>query len=134
ALMQQPHFDEGPGRALAVALALTAALTSAIAMLGLNRLKGLDPLAIVAHFSGVATCVVLGACLVGAFLLGRPIARHHVEDPTNLALLLGVGVTATLGQFCLTRAFTAGQPARVSVVCLAQIVFALGLDLAFGGP
>ena len=42
-----------------------------------------------------------------------------------------VGATATVGQLCLTHAFTAGQPAKVSVVGLAQVVIAVGLDLVF---
>jgi hypothetical protein len=43
-------------------------------------------------------------------------------------------VAATLGQVCFTLAFTSGPPARVSVVGLMQIPFALGLDLVFGAP
>ena len=57
-----------------------------------------------------------------------------LNDARTLLLLLGVGVAATLGQMCVTRAFTSGQPERVSVVGLMQIVFALGLDLLFEGP
>ena len=55
-------------------------------------------------------------------------------SPLTVGYLLGVGATATVGQWCLTRAFTLGKPARVSVVGLTQIVFAMGLDLMFGGP
>ena len=57
-----------------------------------------------------------------------------LNDARVLLLLLGVGATATLGQMCVTRAFTSGHPERVSVVGLMQIVFALGLDLLFEGP
>ncbi len=45
-----------------------------------------------------------------------------------------MGVAATLGQVCVTMAFTSGPPARVSVAGLTQVVFALGLDLLFHGP
>jgi drug/metabolite transporter (DMT)-like permease len=128
ALIQQPHFEAVPGARLAVPLALVAAFTSAVAMLGLHRLKGLDPLAIVVHFSGVATLFVLGAWFVGG-----PPDLTPLLDGRHLGLLVGVGATATLGQVCLTRAFTSGQPARVSVIGLTQIVFAMGLDLAFDG-
>jgi drug/metabolite transporter (DMT)-like permease len=41
---------------------------------------------------------------------------------------------ATLGQVCVTLAFTSGPPMGVSVVGLTQIVFALGLDVVFYGP
>ena len=128
-LIQSPHFGSSSAATLAVALALTAALTSAVAMLGLHRLKGLHPWAIVAHFSGVATVVVLGAWAVGPAVDLAPLSA-----PATLAALVGVGVTATLGQLCLTRAFTSGQPARVSVVGLTQVVFAMGLDVVLHGP
>jgi drug/metabolite transporter (DMT)-like permease len=127
-LIQQPHYATSFGARLAAPLALFAAFTSAVAMLGLNRLKDLHPWAIVAHFSGVATIFVLGACLVGPTL---PVAQ--VLDPSIALLLLGVGVSATVGQMCLTRAFTAGEPAKVSVVGLTQIVFVIGLDLLIDG-
>jgi drug/metabolite transporter (DMT)-like permease len=129
ALIQSPHFDVDPRAGAAVALSMTAALTNAVAMIGLHRLKGLHPWAIVAHYSGVATLVVLAACVIGGVPDLTPL-----REPATLALLLGVGVAATLGQVCVTRAFTVGAPARVSVVGLVQVIFALGLDLVFEGP
>lgn len=129
ALIQSPHFQVDAGATVAVALSMSAALTNAIAMLGLHRLKGLHPWAVVAHYSGVATLFVLGSWIVGGVPDLAPLASGK-----TLALLLGVGVAATLGQMCVTRAFTAGQPARVSVVGLTQILFALCLDLIFEGP
>ena len=44
-------------------------------------------------------------------------------------LLLGIGVTASIGQLLMTKAFTAGDPAKVSVVGLSQVVFALMIDV-----
>ena len=41
--------------------------------------------------------------------------------------LLGIGVSATIGQVFLTLAFGRGAPAKVSVVGLTQIVFVLVL-------
>ena len=128
ALIQSPHLQVDVQASWAVALSLTAALTSAIAMLGLHRVKGLHPWAIVVHYSGVATLFVLGSWI------GKAPELSVLNDSRTLLLLLGVGVAATLGQMCVTRAFTSGQPERVSVVGLMQIVFALGLDLLFEGP
>jgi drug/metabolite transporter (DMT)-like permease len=128
ALMQVDKGEAPVGTPLAVALALMAAFTSAVAMLGLNRLQGLNPWAIVAHFSGVAMLFVLGAWFAGEFPSLEPLA-----DRGTLGLLLGIGMTATFGQWCLTHAFTSGQPARVSIVGLTQIVWAMLLELAFGG-
>jgi len=128
ALIQSGAGSGSGMTALPVTLALVAALTSSVAMLGLNQLKGLHPWAVVTHFSGVATVFVLGAWLVGGAPDLTPLASGWV-----VVLLVGVGISATLGQMCLTLAFTLGQPSRVSVVGLAQIVFAMGLDLSFGG-
>jgi drug/metabolite transporter (DMT)-like permease len=36
---------------------------------------------------------------------------------------LGVGLTATAGQICLTKAFTGGRAAVVSVIGLSQVLF-----------
>jgi len=129
-VMQQENIALSAGlRLAAVPLALLAALSSAVAMLGLHRLKGeMDTWAIVVHFSGVATLFVLGAIVVG----GLP--DLETITASSVGLLLAVGGTATVGQLCLTRAFTLGEPSRVSVVRLAQVVFALGLDVLFTGP
>ncbi len=129
ALIQSPHFQVDGNATWAVALALSAALTSAVAMLGLHRLQGVHPWAIVVHYSGVATLFVLGSWVAGGAPNLAPLSEGKV-----LLLLLGVGIAATLGQMCITRAFTSGQPVRVSVVGLMQIVFALGLDLVLEGP
>ncbi|HKB01604.1 MAG TPA: DMT family transporter, partial [Gemmataceae bacterium] len=40
-----------------------------------------------------------------------------------------VGLTASLGQMLLTRAFAHGEPSKVSVVGLSQVVFTLLIDV-----
>jgi drug/metabolite transporter (DMT)-like permease len=116
-------------RQLAVGLALMAAVCSAIAMLGMNQIKGIHPWAIVSHFSAVATVTVLLAWVVSGPPPLTPLARWDIG-----LLLLGVGATATLGQYCLTQAFVVGQPARVSIVGLSQILFAMAIEMLLGGP
>jgi drug/metabolite transporter (DMT)-like permease len=98
-------------------------------MLGLHRLKGLHPWAIVTHYSGVALLFVLAAWIIGGVPDLVPLANAK-----TILLLVATGLAATVGQVCFTKAFTSGQPARVSVVGLMQIVFALGLDVVFEGP
>jgi drug/metabolite transporter (DMT)-like permease len=121
-LLERP--DVG-GERLAVSVALLGSVSSAFAMIGLHRLKGVDPRAVVAHFSGVAT-IVAAAWL--AFRWRR--VTVGLPEPSTLALLLGVGVTGTVGQLFLTKAYASGPPARVSVVALTQVVFALIYDVA----
>ncbi len=94
-------------------------------MLGLHRLRYIDPRAIVAHFSAVA----LAACLLSLFLLPHNAGNASQIDNKSLAMLLGVGVCATVGQLFLTKAFAAGPPAKVSVVALTQVGFAVLLDI-----
>ncbi len=121
-LIQRP---EATGDRLAAALALANAFSTSISMIGLNRLSGVDARAVVTHFSGVATVFTL------AFLLasdGR-VDYAPLRDAGVLALLFGVGLTATIGQLAMTKAFALGSPSRVSVVGLMQIVFALLFDL-----
>jgi drug/metabolite transporter (DMT)-like permease len=123
-LIQRP---EAGGNRLAAALALANAFSTSVSMIGLNRLRGVDARAVVTHFSGVATVFTL------AFLLasGGGVDYAPLRETTTLALLLGVGLSATVGQLAMTKAFALGSPSRVSVVGLMQIVFALAFDLLF---
>ncbi|HEY0173983.1 MAG TPA: DMT family transporter [Pyrinomonadaceae bacterium] len=121
-LIQRP---EAGGDRLAAGLALANALSTSVSMLGLNRLGGVDARAVVTHFSGVATVFTVAFML----LSGGRVDYGGLGDARTLLLLLGVGLTATVGQLAMTKAFALGNPSRVSVVGLMQIVFALGFDL-----
>jgi drug/metabolite transporter (DMT)-like permease len=120
-MIQQPHLAEGDGTCL---IALAGSFFTAIAMIGLHRLKGIDTGAIVVHFSAVA----LLFCVASYFVFDRA-APPESLDGQPLLLLLGVGVTATVGQWALTKAFSSGPPAKVSVVALTQVVFALAFEV-----
>ena len=107
-------------RPLPSACAFVAAFFTAIAMLGLNRLRGVASLAIVVHFSAVSTLFALAA------MLALPFEPSAIPcDGRSLLLLLGTGATATAGQVCLTRAFSTGAATKVSVVGLSQVVFVM---------
>ena len=103
AVMQLPHFDarapaaSGSHAALALMLCVVAAVNNAIAMLGLNRLKGVSSWAIVAHYSGVAMLFVLGSWAVGPFP-----DLSKLDRPAIPILLVSIGLAATLGQICIT--------------------------------
>lgn len=126
-LIQRPHLE---GDHLASAVALVGSFGSALAMLGLHRLKGVDARAVVAHFAGVAS-VVSGSWLAlrwdhGTVALSRP-------DPATVLMLFAVGATGTVGQFFLTKAYAAGAPARVSVISLTQVIFGVAFDVIIRG-
>jgi drug/metabolite transporter (DMT)-like permease len=119
-LVEQPHIESGnPG----VPAALAAAAFTAVAMLGLNRLRDIDPRAVVVHFSAVATVF----CAAAFLLTPRSAPLANVLEIGVILTLLGIGVTATIGQVFLTLAFGRGAAAKVSVVGLTQIVFVLAL-------
>jgi drug/metabolite transporter (DMT)-like permease len=122
ALIQQPQFAQGNFAALA---AVAASVFSAVAMMGLNRLRGLDTRAIVVHFSGVAAVV----CLASYFVFPHRAASPFAVDGRVALLLLAVGASATVGQLFLTKAFASSNaPASVGVVGLTQIVFVMVID------
>lgn len=123
-LIQRP---ESAGDRLAAALALANALSTSVSMIGLNRLSGVDARAVVTHFSGVATVFTLAVLLAS----GGRVDYSVLSDGATLWMLFGVGVTATVGQLAMTKAFALGNPSRVAVVALTQVVFALAFDLLF---
>jgi drug/metabolite transporter (DMT)-like permease len=115
----------------AIAAALLAAVCTAVVMLGLHRLRYIHSLAIVVHFSAVATIVCTAFAAVTPLLFPDwPLDWSALADPVTLSLLAAVGGLATVGQITMTRAFGLGRPQGLAVVGLTQVVFALGFDLA----
>jgi drug/metabolite transporter (DMT)-like permease len=127
-LMQQPYLAEGNMGTVAATL---GSVTSAIALIGLHRLKGIDPNAIVVHFSVISILFLLGSLFVWP-------TAHELGPQLSLSgtlpfFLLAVGVFATIGQLLLTRALASGVPARVAIVGLSQVAFAVVLDIVVWG-
>lgn len=121
-LIQRPYFAGGNLAGLA---ALAHALCWAIGVIGLNRLSHVHPRAVVVHFALVSTFVCLGFFV----LTGANIGYANLNDRALIAILVSVGLTGTIGQLGMTRAFALGQPSKVSIVGLTQIVFACFFDL-----
>lgn len=114
---------------LALLLCLAAALFTSFAMLGLHHLGDLDSRAVVVHFSAVA----FAFCLTSFCVFPRTHDLSEAFQPVVALLLLGIGISATLGQLCLTWAFTSGAPTKVSVVALTQIIWAILFEGIPGG-
>jgi drug/metabolite transporter (DMT)-like permease len=125
ALTQKPHLEGFP---LAAWAALFASLFTAVAMLGLNRLRGVSSLGIVVHFSAVSTLFCGAAYLV----FDRTTGIGRAADPDVLWRLVGVGATATVGQVFLTLAFSRGSATKVAVVGLSQVVMVMAFEAAAG--
>jgi drug/metabolite transporter (DMT)-like permease len=103
----------------AIPMAILAGMLSGVALINLHRIKHVDTRAVVAHFSGVAT-----ACSLVVWLIVPVSTPTRPIDIASMMRLIGVGLAATVGQLCLTKAFSTGSPARVSVVGLSQVVVA----------
>ncbi len=125
AIVQQPHFAEG---GLALGACVLSSFTSAIALIGLHQLHGLDSRAVVAHFSGVSLVFCLASF---RFPLDHGGVLPH--SPLTWLLLATLATAATAGQIMLTKAFAAGPPARVSVVNLSQVGMAAAMEVIFLG-
>ncbi|MGB0739127.1 MAG: DMT family transporter [Planctomycetaceae bacterium] len=126
-VMYQPGVAGGAGTIAGV----IGSVTSAVALIGLHKLKGIDPNAIVVHFSAVSVVTLI--CLIVIQPLSPQSVALLVEGTTLPMLLLGTGLAAGTGQLLLTRAFATGAPARVSIVSLTQVVFAMGFDQLIWG-
>jgi drug/metabolite transporter (DMT)-like permease len=124
-LIQQPHMG---GDRFALFAALAAACFTAMAMMGLNRLGNIDPRAVVAHFSAVASIAI-----VPLLFIGHPADFGALHDPVTILLLAGVGITGTIGQIFLTKAYAAGSAPRVAVVAMSQVAMALVFDTIYRG-
>ena len=123
-LIAEPHFKAG---SLGAAAAVASSLFTAVVMMSLHRLGGVDPRAVVVHFSVCATAVT------GAVFFAAPEA---VRDSASLsagtaAMLLALAFAGTIGQIALTRAFAQGSPPRVSLVGMTQIPMAVLLEILF---
>jgi drug/metabolite transporter (DMT)-like permease len=125
-LIQKPQLAEGNLAALAP---LAASFLLAIVMIALHRAQAIDTRAVVLHFAIISFVTSLGLLLFSAART-TPIMS---TDWTSLAMLLGTGVSATLGQLFLTAAFAAGPPAKVSVVGLTQVGIAMLYDVGIWG-
>lgn len=133
-LIQRPHLAEGNFAAI---IALSVSIFTAFALIGLHRLRDLDTRAVVVHFSATS----LAFAVVAYFVFPSEAGDFDLEARANALMrlafdlkswqwadLIGLGVCASIGQICLTKAYTVGDPSKISVVGLTQIVFALLLD------
>jgi drug/metabolite transporter (DMT)-like permease len=107
---------------LAVGVALAGALFSAAAYVSVRRLARTEhPLIIVFYF----TLVTVPASLPGA------VAGAVVPRPVEWLLLVGVGVTALLGQVFLTRGLEREPAGRATAIGYVQILFAAAWGALF---
>jgi len=121
--------DFGDHTTLAAVCAVASSLFTAVAMLGLHRLHWINTHAVVAHFSGVSALF----CLAAVFYFGLQKPLERLLELNTIVLFLCLGLSATIGQVFLTKAFSTGAPAEVAVVNLSTVVMTLMFDVFFFG-
>jgi drug/metabolite transporter (DMT)-like permease len=119
--ISQPHFDHA---SLTLGIGVLSAICTAVVMLGLNKLSSVQPRAIVLHFALVSTVVTGAVYLATAF--HSPVGAFG--SARGVAMLLAMGLLGTVGQIALTKAFAFGDPAKVSVVGLSELIFGVLYD------
>lgn len=98
----------------ATLVGVASSITAAAAMVTIRRISHTEPAArIVFWFSALAT-LVSSVPLLWAW---------KTPAPHELALLVGTGVFATLGQLCLTRAYSLAPAARIGAFTYVAAVF-----------
>jgi len=125
-LIQRPQLAQGN---FAILVPLVASFFVAIVMISLHRLQHIDHRAIVFHFSVVSLAGCVAAVLVSGFTTSSQVSL----EPMVWYMLVGVGLASTTGQLLLTTAFASGPPAKLSVVGLTQVGFAMMYDVFLWG-
>ncbi len=105
-------------------LALVAALGSACAYVSVRALRSSDhPVVVVFWFALVAT----------PFSLPAVLANPIVPTPTELLLLVAIGVTVQVAQLFMTRALHREEAAKVTAIGYSQVAFAFLFGAFFFG-
>jgi drug/metabolite transporter (DMT)-like permease len=115
-LLLQPTFEAG--KAQAAFLGLWSALFASLAYLNVRTLgrAGEPAWRIVFWFSFVCTVFTAGWQLTTS--------TFHAVHMDNVWILVGIGVTGTLGQLMMTRAYHVGNTIVVSALSYSTLIFA----------
>jgi drug/metabolite transporter (DMT)-like permease len=113
-LLLQPTF--GAGQTVAGLLGLASGLCASVAYLTTTQLGRLGEPGwrIVLYFTAVSTLGAAIAALAGDL---------HAIDRDGLLVLLGLGISATLGQLAMTKAYRDGDTLTVGSLAYSTVVF-----------
>jgi drug/metabolite transporter (DMT)-like permease len=115
-LVLRPHAGGVSLDPLGIAVALTAAVTSAFAYVTVRQLARTEhPLTIVFYFPLVATPLAIPWALAGATW----------PAPGDWLILLGIGVATQIGQVFLTLALVTERAGRATTAGYLQVCFAM---------
>ena len=124
-LVLRPEFREGD--ALPCLIGLSAGFLAALAYVQVKQLTRMNEpeWRIVFYFTLFGTLWGLGGQLI--------VDRLHPITMNNIPALLGLGLSATLAQLCLTRAWGAGNMLLTSALQFSAIIFAAVIGWCFFG-
>ncbi len=123
-LILQPSFDSGS--IAGVVLGLLSGVTGAVCYLLLSRLghEG-EPQRVTAFYFSLIACVLAGVpTLLGGF---------SIATPDQVALVLGIGLLATLAQLAVAKAYAISTPLIPSTLSYSAIVFSSILGALWWG-
>lgn len=124
-MIHRPTFDTA---SLPMLAALASSMLIACAKVALSRCQNLPTPAIVLHFTGTASLLMLAITLVDP---GPLLHSGNTFTPNLWMGLLALGLSGTLGQVLLTIALRRGHPTIVSLVALSQIPMAAAIDFLY---
>lgn len=105
-------------------IGMLSGVLAACAMVSIRRISGTEPAArIVFYFAGLATAITAIPMLWA----------WRTPDGAQAALLIATGLFATLGQLCLTRAYSLAPAARIGPFTYTCVIFSALLAWAIWG-
>ncbi|RJG07143.1 DMT family transporter [Noviherbaspirillum cavernae] len=106
-------------------IGLTSGALSALAYLQVRKLgqMGEPEYRVVFYFSVTGVLAGLLGTLAGSAFPGNSATTWHAHDAKGLALLLAIGVTATIAQMAMTRAYRIGKTLVTANLQYTGIVF-----------
>ncbi len=104
---------------IGIALALGAATTHGLVLIVLRAMKGEEPFTILFYF-------FLGGAILPAFFLPWIGSWPTIE---SFKLLLAIGITGGIGQFCLTRAMQIAPASVINPFAYTGLIWAIAFDI-----
>jgi len=122
-MLLQPAFESN--QSFGAILGLLSGILSALAYLQVRQLGSLgEPeYRVVFYFSLMGAVVGLAGTLIGSALSQDPHFAWHAHSVRGAALLVATGVTATVAQIAMTRAYRLGKTLVTANLQYAGIVF-----------
>lgn len=130
-LISNPNSNIPP---LNIIIGLLSGITAAMALVSVRGCrKYFDERMIILTFGIVASLMSLGGIMLNPLLLLDFLAWHSIPQEAWI-YILAMGITGTLGQYFMTKAFMLAPAGIVSPLDYTKIIFSLFLGILLGDP